>query len=204
VISQAALDLIIAEEVSDKKYYERFYLGFSWPGGASGPTVGIGYDCGYSNVAKIIEEWQGLISAAAVGQLSRASGRKGTSAGLWARANRNTISIPWTVAIQQFQEREMPGWEDKVHDALPNTHKLSPDSFGALVSLSYNRGCSYNMEGPRYAEMRAIKKAMTDENFAAIPQYFKSMARLWPEMKGLQRRRNHEANLFLAGLSVKV
>ena len=61
---------------------------------------------------------------------------------------------------------------------------------------------SIKQQGSRYAEMRAIKKAMTSEDFDAIPNYLRAMTRLWPTMRGLQLRRNHEANLFLAGLSV--
>lgn len=202
MISDAAFELILAEEVSDKAYYEKRLMGFDWPGGASGPTVGIGFDCGYNNVASIHAAWDGYISPAAVSQLCRAAGRQGSAAGLWTRANRNAVSIPWTTAVKQFRERTVPKWEDTTRHYLPNCDKLSPDSFGALVSLTFNRGPSYGNEGSRYAEMRAIKKAMTSEDFDAIPDYLRAMTRLWPTMRGLQLRRNHEANLFLAGLSV--
>lgn len=202
MISDAAFNLILAEEVSDKNYYEKRLMGFDWPGGASGPTVGIGFDCGYNNVASVHAAWDGYISPAAVSQLCRAAGRQGSAAGLWSRANRNAVSIPWTTAVKQFRERTVPKWEDTTRSFLPNCHKLSPDSFGALVSLTFNRGPSYNNEGSRYAEMRAIKKAMTSQDFDAIPDYLRAMARLWPTMRGLQLRRNHEADLFLAGLSV--
>ena len=202
MISDAAFNLILAEEVSDKRTYEAKMMGFDWPGLQSGPTVGIGFDCGYNTVASIHAAWDGIISPAAVSQLCRAAGRQGSAAGIWTRANRNAVSIPWTSAVKQFRERTLPKWEDTTRAALPNCNKLSPDSFGALVSVTFNRGPSYSREGSRFAEMRAIRKAMTSEDFAAIPNYLRAMARLWPTMRGLQLRRNHEADLFLAGLAV--
>ena len=45
--SDAAIDLIVREEDSSPEFYAKHYQHFEWPQGASGPTVGIGYDCGY-------------------------------------------------------------------------------------------------------------------------------------------------------------
>src|ERR1043166_2267033 len=52
----------------------------------------------------------------------------------------------------------------------------------------------------RFAEMRAIKAHMAARDFAAIPDEFLSMRRLWPPGGGLWKRRGHEAELFRAGL----
>jgi hypothetical protein len=51
--SQAAVDLIVAEEVSSQAVYQARYQHPEWPGGASGVTIGIGYDCGYSTANTI-------------------------------------------------------------------------------------------------------------------------------------------------------
>ena len=99
-----------------------------------------------------------------------------------------------------FIGRDMPKWEAIVSRALPNTAKLAPDSFGALVSLAYNRGPSFSNTGDRYREMRAIKDHMAKEQFAEIPGEFRSMRRLWPTVTGLRNRRDHEAALFEKGL----
>jgi hypothetical protein len=55
-ISQAAINHIIAEEVSSPAYYERHYRKPEWPGGASGVTVGNGYDLGYASPQKIRDD----------------------------------------------------------------------------------------------------------------------------------------------------
>src|SRR5207249_5127768 len=63
---------------------------------------------------------------------------------------------------------ELPKWEAKLIASLPNTDLLSADSFGALVSLIYNRGASFNLLGARYQEMRTIKACMANQMFDEI------------------------------------
>jgi GH24 family phage-related lysozyme (muramidase) len=84
--------------------------------------------------------------------------------------------------------------------ALPNTGKLSADSLGALVSLAYNRGASFDSEGTRYQEMRAIKADMAAKKYQDVPKQIRNMKRLWPNVKGLRVRRDLEAQLFQDGL----
>lgn len=198
-ISKAALDLIIAEEVSSKAYYEKRYQHFDWPKGASGPTVGIGYDCGYCTPGEIREDWAGLLAPEQIDVLVEASGIKGKKAGAWVRDNKGRVTIPYVVAQRQFHEREMAKWISRVETELENTDKLSPDALGALVSLAYNRG-SFNARGSRRREMLEIKQHMADERFELIPDCIRSMKRLWSPSSGLIRRRDREANLFLQGL----
>jgi hypothetical protein len=200
-ISEAAFNLIVAEEDSSEAYYTRHYTHFEWPAGASGPTVGIGYDCGYVTVAEARADWSGIVDDATVAGIAHACGLKGDAANAFVRAHGRSVTITWDQAIAEFRGREVPKWISRVEAALPNTEKLSPDSFGAIVSLSYNRGCSFDLPGPRYAEMRAIKANMTAGNFSKIPGDILSMRRLWPKGGDLWNRRGHEAALFQKGLA---
>jgi hypothetical protein len=203
-ISKAAIDLIVKEEISSKAYYDRRYQHFDWPGGASGPTVGIGYDCGYCVPKEIVEDWAGILSEDQIATLVDASGIKGAKAEPWVRAHKKSVTISYELARRQFDEREMPKWIDRVEAALPNTDKLSADSMGALVSLAYNRGASFSVSGVRYAEMRAIKQHMASEQFHLIPGCIREMKRLWSPSSGLCKRRDREADLFAAGLEAPV
>ena len=198
--SQAAFDLIVAEEVSSEAVYSRKYRRPEWPGAASGVTVGIGYDLGQTDKATIRGDWQGRVPINMLDIMAACSGKTG-AAGRDATASvRHLIDIPWETAIAVHKERVVPRWEARVVAALPNTDKLSGDSFGALLSLIFNRGTSFNMAGDRYREMRAIKLHMAAQNFAEIPAEFRSMKRLWPNLAGLQKRRDREADLFARGL----
>lgn len=199
--SQAAIDLIVAEEVSSQAVYMAKYQHPEWPGGASGVTIGIGYDCGYSTANTIQGDWGDKLPAPMVKCLQDVAGIHGSPASSYAHMLRGAVTVQWDAAMAVFIGRDMPKWEGIVSRALPNTDKLSPDSFGALNSLAYNRGPSFDQQGDRYLEMRAIKAHMAAGEFDKIPGEFRSMKRLWPNVPGLQHRRDHEADLFEKGLA---
>jgi len=199
--SQAAIDLIVMEEVSSKETYNARYTHPEWPGGASGVTIGIGYDIGYATHGLILADWGGRLPAATVKHLQDVAGIHGPAANSHAHELRGLVTVPWDAAIAVFSDRDMPKWEGIITRALPNSDMLEPDSFGALVSLAYNRGASFSLGADRYREMRDIKTHMTGLEFAEIPDDIRSMKRLWPNVKGLRDRRDREAALFEQGLA---
>ena len=200
-ISDDAFQLIVTEEDSSENYYIQHYEHFEWPQGASGPTIGIGYDCGYVASGQARIDWDGIVDQHTIDVILSACRLRGIMAETFVRAHAGEVTITWPQALQEFRSREIPQWIAKVQADLPNTDKLPPDCLGALVSLSYNRGCSYDLPGPRYSEMHSIKVHMGTQNFAAIPADILSMQRLWPKGGDLWRRRAHEAALFQKGLA---
>lgn len=199
--SQAGVDEIVTEEDSGQVYYTHHYEHMDWPEGASGPTVGIGFDCGYSTPAQIKAAWTGIISDAMVAALERAAGIKGQAAAAFVHQNAHSVTITWDQAMAEFMQRELPEWEAKCRAVLPNYDLLPGDCAGSIDSLAYNRGATgYNLPGDRYREMRMIKTYMTGKQFNLIPAQFLSMRRLWPVGGDLWRRREHEAALFTRGL----
>ena len=204
LISQAAFDLIVAEEVSSRAVYERKYRRPEWPGGASGITIGIGYDigAGVASREQLLNDWHGRISNAMIGALEPCIGRTGAAAKALLPSVR-FVDVPWDAAIGVFETRTLPKYYGLCTRALPNFEKLSLDCKGALVSLVYNRGASFSSLGDRYTEMRAIKIYMRDSNFGEIPDAFRSMKRLWvgKGLDGLLARRDREAKLFERGLT---
>ncbi len=200
--SQDGIDLIVTEEDSGQLYYTRHYTHFEWPAGASGPTVGIGFDCGYSTSQQIHDTWAGIVSDDTVSALMRAAGLKGNAAREFVQSHGASITITWDQAMAEFMQRELPHWEALCRAALPNYGLLPGDCAGAIDSLAYNRGVEgFHALGDRYGEMRAIAKYMASRQFNLIPYQFYSMRRLWPYGGDLWRRRGHEAQLFERGLA---
>lgn len=195
-ISKAAANLIIEQEVSSKAIYIKKYQRPEWPGASSGVTVGIGYDLGQASPQKIEDDWKGIVDDDMLQVMIGCSGYTGSRGSLKTEQVKNKILITWDQAIKVFEEKDMPSWEAKVAKILPNTNLLTPDQFGVLVSLSYNRGLSFNNSGDRFTEMRAIKAAMTSKQFDKIPAQLRKMKRLWPNLRGLINRREAEAKLF--------
>lgn len=200
MIGDAAFNLIVEQEVTSQAWYEEKLRRPEWPGASSGATVGIGYDLGQTPRATVQADWQGRMPNAMVAAMMSACGETGPDGQVACRRIHDQVDIPWATALAVHRECVLPRWERKTREALPNTDKLSPNSFGVLVSLSFNRGASYSKDGERYAEMRAIKAHMAAQRFAEIPDEIRRMKRLWT-LEGLLRRRDREADLFARGLN---
>lgn len=209
-LSEAALDLIIQFEVGGgKKYYDRFLAKPSWPGGASGVTIGIGYDLGYDKT--LAQDWAGKIPADEIARLSRVLGVKGSRAKA-ATSGVRDIVIPWEPAMEVFEEQTLPEYIGQTLEAFPKSEFLPDDAFGALVSLVFNRGPLVD-SSDRRREMKEIKRILAlggddvvdDDDIREIAKQVRSMARLWPDNtksdNDLHDRRHAEADLILGSIS---
>jgi GH24 family phage-related lysozyme (muramidase) len=113
-----------------------------------------------------------------------------------------TVDVPWDLASEQFTNF-IPYPTKQTEDVFPNCGSLHDDSFGALVSLVYNRGSAISRNSQRRREMYEIQQLMKTRNFGEIPARIRSMKRLWendPNARGLLKRREAEALLFERGL----
>jgi uncharacterized protein (TIGR02594 family) len=208
-ISPEAIKLIIDSEVSSEEIYNKRYRGPTWPGLNSGVTVGIGYDVGQTTAAAVRSDWGGLVASGDITSqtleaIVAAAGIKGLAARDRALALKaqKLVDVSYKAAMKVFSGHDIPRWTTVVERALgPNVSSLHPHCLGALVSLAYNRGASFARKGDRYKEMNAIKACVASRQFAGIPAQFRAMKRLWPNLKGLQIRRDAEADLFQRGLS---
>lgn len=202
-ISQIAINHIIAEEVSSPAYYERHYRRPEWPGGASGVTIGVGYDLGYASKDKIRADWGSRVPAQMLRIMMTCSGVKGGAAKALLASVRPQIEIPWDMAYEVFISRDIPQWTATCERALPNFSELTATCKGIEVGLAYNRGAGgFTSNGDRFREMRQIRSYMTTREFALIPGQHRSMARLWrgTSVNGVADRRLREAALFEKGL----
>lgn len=205
-ISDRAKSLTTTFEVSGKAVYEQKYIHPILPGVSSGLTIGIGYDMGYVKPEDFDEDWAPFLPLDIITRLKSACGHHGSSE-VTLPSNYSDIVIPWTAAEQQFNiaMRQVAG--QTIH-VFPGSSDLSPDSFGALVDLVYNRGGALqrdpNDPDDRRREMRMIRTLLLDKKLDDIPDQLVKMKRLWegdPQATGLLRRRDIEAELFRAGVS---
>jgi len=195
-----AVAFICREEVSSREYYDAHASRPTWPGGASGVTIGVGYDLGYESGLE--SDWATLLTPAQIAALKPCLGVKGKAAGA-AIARLSTITIPWYSAWLSFIGKSLPSYVNQTRKAFANSQALPPLCLGVLVSLVYNRGASMT-DSPGHPgdrqEMRDIRDAVASGHFDAIPRLLRSMERLWPLGNGLRTRREQEAELFEAGL----
>lgn len=206
-ISQKAFDLIVRFETGGREYYEKFLKRPSWPGGASGVTIGFGYDLGYEKT--LDRDWGPFLNPDQLNRLARCFGKTGSVA-RQAISGVRDIEIPWDEAAAVFNENTLPQEIRKTLTTFPNaSERLPADAFGALVSLVFNRGT--DLSGDRRREMKAIKIILADNSIPndalgrKIAAQFRSMKRLWPDVKSsdndLNDRREAEAQLIEQSVS---
>lgn len=189
-ISDRALNLILSFEGFDKG---------GWPGGASGCTIGYGYDLGYHTLGQFGADWRTRLGVNDFAKLRALVGVRGTLARDRVRVL-GTVNIPTQAAREVFHTSSIPRAIDAALGVFPGIENLPEDAAGALISLVYNRGTRLSDTDPRLEErreMRAIQKAVAAGDLMEIAVQLRSMVRLWvgKGLDGLIRRREAEAAL---------
>ena len=193
--SCASLELIVRFEVGSRHQYEKKFRRPTWPGGASGVTIGIGYDLGMTPKAQITSDWEKRLSESELAALLAVQGVTGKAAKRLSRRVAHIV-VPLAMAEEVFYLETLPHFAARTRAAFPGVSKLPPDAQGAMLSLVYNRGASLLGEPRR--EMAEIARLLRSPkpDLEAIAQQFESMQRLWPDMKGLRDRRQREAQVI--------
>lgn len=194
-----------------------------WPGGASGVTIGIGYDIGQNTAATFRSDWRDELKPENLKRLSAFAEIRGYSKllefGLFrpdeseGRVRGRAIKLLTDIriapesAFRVFDALTVPRYLSLARKAFPGFDALPADAQGALVSLVFNRGAAMGVRNTASwesrREMRAIQTAigvaMLDMNGALeqIAEQIRSMKRLWvgKGLDGLLRRRDAEAAL---------
>jgi len=200
-IPTRAVAFIGREEVGGRRFYDTQCARPTWPGGASGVTIGVGYDLGYQGAFDA--DWSDLLTSAQMSALRPWLGMKGNAAAA-APTQLTGITIPWHAAWTAFIRRTLPQEVSATRRAFTRCEEMPRLCFGVLVSLVYNRGTSM-VDTPGFPdsrrEMREIRDGVASGRINDIPAAFRSMKRLWPEGNGLRDRREREAKLFEEGLA---
>jgi GH24 family phage-related lysozyme (muramidase) len=206
------LDMTISERASRLILDNEGLSHADWPGGASGVTIGHGYDLGYHTPQELSADWGARLPRAVVDRLRRCLGVKGDAAKALARTLTD-IRIPRETADEVFRGVDLPRWINLSRATWPCYDSLPDDAQGALVSLTFNRGTAMGLKGrPSWdtrKEMRAIRDALAAWCSGGAPRLglpgvldvvageIRSMRRLWVDqgLGGLLKRRDAEAVL---------
>jgi len=195
--SEKTLKLLLEYETGGgKPYYDKYLSKFTWPGGASGPTIGIGIDCGYYNQTEL-QEIFGFLKEEELKLVKAASGLTGDKGKEYTKTLRTAgIVVSWENSEQIFKEFTWPKFSKLAEKAFPGLDKLHPDVYGAIVSIVFNRGT--NMKGDSRKEMRNIRALVPERNYKKIAHEIRSMKRIWvgKNLDGLIARREAEAKLI--------
>lgn len=186
-ISPAGIEFIFkheyAADISDRLH---------WPGGASGVTLGAGYDMKCRTRSQILSDLCRIgVDPAQAAIASKASGLAGDGARRFVRENSRNMRIRKEMAIRLL------GIVIKEYEAIVKRNVMAPlhqHEYDALVSFAYNPGgrfikvATFINRGEPSAAVREISAANTSGGHV---------------MPGLVRRREDEVELFLNGRYIK-
>lgn len=195
--SKNALDLILEYEVGGgKSYFEKYLSKPTWPGGASGFTLGIGVDCGYYTQTELDKMFY-FLPKNQLEIVKNASGKTGQSGKEYTKKYKDCgIVITWDQALNLFNNLIWSKFARLAENAFPKLEELKDDAYGAIVSLVFNRGSS--MRGESRLEMRNIRDLVLKKDYKGIAREVRKMKRLWEgkNLDGLLTRREAEAKLI--------
>lgn len=190
-ISVASRDLIIEYETGGRSGYNPRP---EVPPGYSGVTIGVGYDCGYNTAAQIAADWGGVLPPAQVARLQGVAGKTGAMArAVLARVQ--DIRVPWDAALKVYEAKTVPRFARETEKAYPGIIKLAPAIQGVMLSTSFNRGTAMSPY-ERRKELVWSRDDIAAGKVSRLPSYQLQMQRLWPAIRGLQRRYAAHAGLM--------
>jgi RHS repeat-associated protein len=201
-VSSRSLDVILKYEVSSESYYNKYLKSPTYPGGASGVTIGFGYDLGYNTKSQISQDWAPHLSENDVSKLQSVSGKTG-SAAKDSLGQADGVEVSFKTARKVFESNTVPRFLNEAQKAFPGMENLDPDSQGALLSLVFNRGSA--MKGDSRKEMREIRDLIQKGAYDKVPDQLEAMKRVWKGkgLDGLLARRDEEAKVFREGIANK-
>lgn len=186
---------VINFESGGENYYNKYLKSVSWPGGASGLTIGIGADLGYMSRLEFEEYFSGFFTKEESAKLVSVIGLKSEKARAALSFVRG-IKLPWEDAMSAFLNWTLPKFWNLTKNLWPGFDSLCEASQIALVSLVFNRGTS--TKGSSRVEMKNIKQLVLKKDYSGIANEIRSMKRLWlgKKLDGLMRRRDLEAKMI--------
>lgn len=193
LLSTGGRELVLEFETGGRSGYDPHP---EWPGGASGVTIGIGYDMGYYSKAVIDSDWQAINKTPRTRLLSVA-GLSGTRARHVLSTVRD-IYVQWDIAADVFDRVDVAREFSRAKRAVPGFEDMRPNAQAAWLSLGFNRG--WQLSGPNRLEMRAARDLVPGRDYEGMAVQFRKMVRVWAGTQfenGMRRRRFAEADLLL-------
>jgi GH24 family phage-related lysozyme (muramidase) len=190
---------IINWESGGKSYYEKYLNRFTYPGGASGPTIMIGVDCAYYNENELKNIFN-FLPESDIKLILGCIGKTGPSAKTYIK-KLSHIKISWENAEKVFYDIILPKFYNLTLKIWPKVENLCPNAQVALTSIVFNRGAS--LSGASRLEMRELKVLVPSKKYKEISDEILKMKRLWigKNLDGLLKRREEESKLVLSCLN---
>ncbi len=180
-----------------------------WPKGASGLTIGMGYDLKYHTADELRRDWGGVLSPEQIQRLEAYTvtiNKKGKRVPPKKKPNKaalkatRDIEVRYKDAVKVFEDNIQPKWESTAYKVFPGLEHMDPYTKAAVVSMVYNRGGGLGKKKSlRRKHFMEIKEAVIKRDTRGIAATLRAMKAEHTNpanKKGLHRRREAEAKLI--------
>lgn len=203
IISEEGMELILSYEISSESYYNKKLKKPTvpaWQTTQSGVTIGIGWDCGYNTEENLYHEWVEYLDEDSLKALAQVLGLKASKA--YKSLNKvKDVVVEYDMASAQFEKYTISRYYNLALRAYKELDEAPQAVKDIIVSLVFNRGNSLKVDSKNTRkEMILIKEDIQIKNYKDIAKQLRDMKRLWPNVKGLQLRRDAEADYLLKRL----
>lgn len=196
VVTKQGMDLIVHFEVGGASYYKKVYQRPIWARGASGVTVGIGYDLGYNTRCQIQSDWGDVLPKEMVEALKSCAGIKGSASRSHQQRIKYIVNIPLDAAMKVFIKRTVPRFAQLAKSTFKTLEKADPYIQDMMLSQTFNRGASTRGHSRRHVLWQS--RACAKGQYYALPIYCRDSKVIWANQpsirKGIWRRRDAEAD----------
>ncbi|HEF5155864.1 chitinase class I family protein [Burkholderia multivorans] len=159
-----------------------------WPGGASGVTLGAGYDMKARTAESVVADMKAIgLDDATATAISGGAGLEKDAARDFCKKNRDVVNLSNDKQVELLH-KTVPAYVRMVNKAVKV--QLKQTEFDALVSYAYNPGGGW----AKVTDM--INRGQIPEAMAQISQYVYSGGKVFD---GLVKRRKDEVTLYTTG-----
>lgn len=158
---ECALSAKLGINLNIVRSFESLDTNVYWPGGLSGPTIGVGVDLGHTGSRNIDRIFKDVVDSATLSTMLSAVGIQGNAAASWVKEH--PISITKSAANVAFLRTCQIYWNFATSRFGPGVQGLDPNIKGALLSLLLNYGPSSKM-------LSVLEKPIRDHNMIALAQ----------------------------------
>lgn len=200
--AQDSSEFVIEPQVDVNLNILRDFEGYSkrpyWPGGASGPTVGIGIDLGNAGHDNIKRIFQGLVNKNVLVALLSASKTRGAASQSWI-LDHGDIELTDDVVDKAFRRMCWIYWNDAVSVYGNRLQTLDHTVKGVILSLVVHHG-------PHSSDLSFIKKYLDDHNAVAFAMSIEAMEARTSRpalAAAFKKRRRSESEVVMLAVSYR-
>ncbi|OCP05795.1 MULTISPECIES: hypothetical protein [unclassified Ensifer] len=194
LLSDRAIELFFKHEAMTESSYIRTTRNGPRKDFFGSVSIGFGYSLFNVTRQKFEADWGDILDDDVVEKLVPALGLRGDAVDAFLASDAGKVSISYAEAKDNFIRTTFGPYAGRLLTSIPQARELSPDCFGAVMSVAYFKGFTFDSNAVRNEGMRSLKKAIEERDLGSIPGIIRSLDTM-RRLPGVQQRLDELASL---------